>query len=139
MNRVIQGNLLKRAAVFLLLQPLIITLAPAVRFRTWNVDYRWTAWIALLLWGLFIWRAHLSIAKNFPDVDPYLFPAAALLSGWGMLTVWRLQQNFGARQVIWLGISIVVLLHALRLPATLEFLRKYKYLLLSAGLLLTAL
>ncbi len=139
MNRVIQGNLLKLAAVFLFLQTLIITLAPAVRFRTWNVDYRWSQWAALLVWGLFTLRAHQAIVKHFPDIDPYLFPAAAFLSGWGLLTVWRLEPAFGARQAIWLGVSIVVLLFGLRLPATLEFLRKYKYLLLSGSLLLTAL
>ncbi len=139
MNRVIQGNLLKLAAAFLFLQTLIITLAPAVRLRTWNVDYRWSQWAALLVWGLFILRAHRSIVKQFPDADPYLFSAAAFLSGWGILTVWRLEPGFGARQVIWLGISVVVLLLGLRLPVTLEFLRKYKYLLLSGGLLLTAL
>jgi cell division protein FtsW (lipid II flippase) len=138
MNRVIQGNLLRLAAIFLFLQTVIITLAPAVRLRSWDVDYRWSHWVALLVWGLFILRAHQSISKHFPDIDPYLFPAAAFLSGWGMLTVWRLDEDFGARQALWLGISIVVLLLGLRLPATLEFLRKYKYLLLSGGLLLTA-
>ncbi|MGE5776494.1 MAG: FtsW/RodA/SpoVE family cell cycle protein, partial [Chloroflexota bacterium] len=139
MNRVIQGNLLKLAGVFLFLQTLIITLSPAVRLRTWDVEYRWSQWVALLLWGLFILRAHQTIARHFPDIDPYLFPAAAILSGWGVLTVWRLNPGFGARQIIWLGISIIVLMLGLRLSATLEFLRKYKYLLLSGGLLLTAL
>lgn len=139
MNRVIQGNLLKLAAVFLFLQTLLITLAPAVRLRTWNVDYRLSQWVALLLWGLLVLRAQKAIARKFPDIDPYLFPAAALLSGWGMLTVWRLEPGFGARQALWLGISVVVLMHGLSLPATLESLRKYKYLLLSGGLLLTAL
>ena len=41
MNRVTQANLLKLAAVFLFLQALIITLAPAVRGRTRDVDFRW--------------------------------------------------------------------------------------------------
>jgi cell division protein FtsW (lipid II flippase) len=139
MNRVIQGNLLKLAGVYLFLQTLIITLAPAVRLRSWDVDYRWSQWAALVVWGIFVLRAHQSLAKHFPDADPYLFSAAAFLSGWGILTVWRLESGFGARQVIWLGISIVVLILGMRLPSTLEFLRKYKYLLLTGGLLLTAL
>ena len=146
MNRVIQGNLLKLAALFLFFQTLIMTLAPAVRLRTWDVDYRWTQWLALLVWGVFVLRAHKSISTRLPDADPYLFPAAAFLSGWGLLTVWRLDpvdpnlgQVFGPRQALWLGISITVLLVGLGLPTTLEFLRKYKYMLLSGGLLLTAL
>ena len=52
MNRVTQSNLLKLAAVFLFLQALIITLAPAVRARSLEVDYRWSQWIAYFVWGL---------------------------------------------------------------------------------------
>jgi cell division protein FtsW (lipid II flippase) len=62
------------------------------------------------------------------------------------LTVWRLDavdanlgQVFGPRQALWLGVSIVVLVVGLGLPTMLDFIRKYKYLLLSGGLLLTAL
>ncbi|HLO27789.1 MAG TPA: FtsW/RodA/SpoVE family cell cycle protein [Anaerolineales bacterium] len=139
MNRVIQGNLLKLAAVFLFLQTLIITLAPAVRLRTWDVNYRWSQWLAFLLWGVFVLRTHQSMLKRLPDADPFLFPVTAFLSGWGLLTVWRLDPGFGARQALWLGFSMVALFLGLRLPTTLEFIRKYKYLLLSAGLLLTAL
>jgi len=146
MNRVIQSNLLKLAAVFLFFQTLIITLAPAVRLRTWDVDLRWSQWVALVVWALFVWRTHKSIVERLPDADPYLFPAIAFLSGWGLLTVWRLDPadpnlgpGFGPRQALWLGVSTVALLLGLRLPATLEFIRKYKYVLLSGGLLLTAL
>jgi cell division protein FtsW (lipid II flippase) len=139
MNRVTQSNLLKVAVVFLFLQTLIITLAPAVRARSLDVNYRWSQWMALLLWGLFILRAHQSVIRQLPDADPYLFPMTAFLSGWGLLTVWRLEPGFGARQALWLAVSIIVFLFGLRLPSTLEFLRKYKYILLSGGLLLTAL
>ena len=93
MNRVIQGRLLKLAGVFLFFHTLIITLAPAVRLRTWDVDFRWSQWVGLLLWVVFVLRAHQSIIQRLPDADPYLFPATALLSGWGMLTVWRLDPD----------------------------------------------
>lgn len=139
MNRITQGNLLKFAAAFLFLQALIITLAPAVRARSLEVDYRWSHWIAFFVWGLFVLRAHQSIVKQLPDSDPYLFPMTAFLSGWGLLTVWRLDPSFGARQALWLVVSIFVFLFGLGLPSTLDFLRKYKYVLLSGGLLLTAL
>lgn len=138
MSRVIQGNLLKLAAVFLFFQTLIITLAPAVRLRTWDVDYRWSQWVAFILWVLFVLRLHQAISRELPDADPYLFPATVFLSGWGMLTVWRLDSGFGARQALWLGVSMVTLLLGLRLPSTLDFIRKYKYLLLTGGLVLTA-
>lgn len=139
MNRITQSNLLKVAACFLVLQTLIITLAPAVRARTWDTDLRWSHWMALVLWVVIAIRGHDYITRYLPDADPYLFPIAALLSGWGLLTVWRLDSEFGLRQAIWLGISAFVLLYGLRLPTTLTFLRKYKYILLLSGLTLTGL
>ena len=139
MNRITQGNLLRLAAVFLFLQALIMTLAPAVRARSLDVEYRWSHWIGFLVWGLFVVRAHRSIIRQLPDSDPYLFPMTAFLSGWGLLTVWRLDPSFGARQALWFVVSVLVFLFGLGLPSTLDFLRKYKYLLLSSGLLLTAL
>jgi cell division protein FtsW (lipid II flippase) len=139
MNRVVQGNLLKIAAGFLILQTLIITLSPGVRARTWNVDYRWSQWVALIVWAVVIYRSHQSIVRYLPDADPYLFPVAAFLSGWGLLTVWRLDSGFGARQALWLGISALIFMAGHHLPTTLAFLRKYKYLLLTGGLILTSL
>ncbi len=138
MNRVTQGNLLKIAAAFLLLQSLIITLAPGVRARTWDADFRWSHWLAFLIWCVAVYRIHQSIVLQLSDADPYLFPVAALLSGWGLLTVWRLDAGFGARQALWFGVSTLVLISGLRLPTTLNFLRKYKYVLLTGGLILTA-
>lgn len=139
MNRVTQSDLLKIAAVFLILQTLIMTLSPGVRVRSWEADYRLSQWVALAVWGVFTWFTHRAILKHLPDADPYLFPTATLLSGWGLLTVWRLDSIFGWRQAIWLGISMLVLYFGTRLPTTLNFLRKYKYLLLSVGLILTSL
>ena len=139
MNRVTQGNLLRLAAACLFLQALIMTLAPAVRARTWDADYGLSHWIAFLIWALFVLRAHQSIVRQLPDSDPYLFPMTAFLSGWGLLTVWRLDASFGTRQALWLVVSLLVFMFGLGLPSTLDFLRKYKYILLSSGLLLTAL
>src|ERR671930_2391637 len=110
MNRVIQSSLLKLSVVFLILQTIIITLAPAVRARSLDVQYRWSQWIALFLWGLFVLRAHHSILRQLPDADPFLFPMTAFLSGWGLLTVWRLEPSFGARQALWLAVSLLVFL-----------------------------
>lgn len=83
--------------------------------------------------------AHLATAKQLQERDPYLLPAAGLLSGWGLLTIWRLDETFGLRQTIWLAVSITVFIAALYLPKNLAFLRRYKYVLLSGGLIITAL
>jgi hypothetical protein len=72
MNRLTQSRLLKMAAGFLVLQTLLITLSPAVRERSLEVEFRWSQWVALILWGLFMVRAHRSITRRLPDADPYI-------------------------------------------------------------------
>ncbi len=134
-----QSLLLRWAAFFLLIQATILTLSPAVRERTWNVDYRFSHWAGLLAWAILIALAHRATVKHLPERDPYLLPAAALLSGWGLLTIWRLDEEFGIRQSIWLGVSIFIFILALCVQKKIFFLlRRYKYILLGGGLLITA-
>jgi len=139
MNDRIQSRLLQWSALFLFIQALILTLSPAVRERAWDVDYKLSHWAGFLGWLVLALLTHRVIVKNLPERDPYLFPAAMLLSGWGILTIWRLDEAFGIRQVIWLAISLLLFMLALRLQPSLSFLRRYKYLILSGGLLITAL
>jgi len=110
-----------------------------VRERTWDVDYRLSHWIGFIVWGLVITIAHRAANKHLPEHDPYILPAAALLSGWGLLTIWRLDETFGLRQTIWLAISVLVFNVALYRQQNLKLLRRYKYVLLSGGLFITAL
>jgi len=138
MNRNIQGSLLKTAGGFLILQTIIITLSPTVLERTWNANILWSHWFAVFAWGGFVLFSHSEFKKYLPDADPYLFPVATLLSGWGLLTIWRLEPDFGARQLLWFVISISVFNAGLRLHS-LKFLQRYKYLLLVCGFCLTAL
>jgi len=139
MNKLLQGRLLVLAAGFLFLQALSITISPAVWERTANVTYLWSHWLAFVSWAFFTYLAHISITKYLPDTDPYLFPIAAFISGWGILTIWRLDAAIaGPHQAVWFAISVVILIFGLRLT-TLDVLRRYKYVLLSGGLLLTAL
>lgn len=127
------------AAVFLSLYSLTLTLAPAARARSWEADYNWGYWIAFFIWAISFFVAHHQTKHRLPQRDPYLVPFAALLTGWGMLTVWRIFPSFGVRQSLWLLGVIFVFLLGLRLPSQLAFLRSYKYLWLTGGLILTAL
>jgi len=139
MNRIIQGNLLRIAATFLILQSAILTLSPAVRVRSLDADLLWSQWVAVVMWGILVFLVHHGILRRLPDADPFLFPAAALLSGWGLLAIWRLDPSLGIRQALWLDISLIGFLFGLRISTTLEFLRRYKYVLLTGGFLLVAL
>ena len=135
----IQGRLLSLAGVFLFLFSITLTLAPAVRSHSWQVDYVWQHWIGYIAWLAAIIFLHLQTTQRLPYRDPYLLPATALLSGWGLLTIFRLAPNFGYRQSAWLLVAVAVVATGLRLPRDLGYLRRYKYLWLTGGLLLTAL
>jgi cell division protein FtsW (lipid II flippase) len=135
----LQRRLTSFSVAFLLLFSVILTLSPAVRERTWHTDLRWDHWIGFAAWlGLFLLVQRLT-SRHVPDSDALLLPAAFLLSGWGLLTVWRLDPYFGARQAIWLTASALGFFFLLRFPADLTLLRRYKYLALTGGILLTAL
>src|SRR5690242_3150469 len=106
MTDLTQSRLLRWAAAFLLIYSIILTLSPAVRERSWDVDYRLSHWIAYVAWLGLVFFGQDTLKKFLPDADPYIFPSAALLSGWGLLTIWRLDESFGFRQLTSLIISM---------------------------------
>jgi cell division protein FtsW (lipid II flippase) len=134
-----ESRLLILAAVFLFLYAAILSLSPAVRENSWLVTYRFSQWAGFLVWSGAVVIAYRAISYKIPDHDPYLLPLASFLAGWGLLTIWRLDPGFGLRQAIWLAVSIAAVIAILYLPPDLGFLRGYKYILLSAGLILTGL
>lgn len=134
-----QHRLLRWAELFLFLYSIILTLSPAVRERSMDVNFRWSHWVAFIVWILLVELVDRVTLRQIPDRDPYLWPTAALLSGWGLLSIWRLDEAFGLRQMVWLVTSILAFLFGLRLSSDLQLLRRYKYVLLSGGLFLTAL
>ena len=131
--------LLGLAALFVLLYAIALSLSPAVRMRSWQGDYRLWHWLGVLIWAAGIATAHHQANRRLPERDPYLLPLAAILSGWGVLTIWRLVPSVGLRQSLWLMVSLAIFTLGLRLPRDLDFLRRYKYVWLMGGLLLTAL
>lgn len=134
-----ERRLLALAVGFLFLYSVILSLAPAVREQTWAVSFRLSHWPGFAVWAAGLFGAHMLIRRELPERDPYLLPLAGLLSGWGLLTVWRLEPGLGARQAVWLLVSLAAFVAIPHYSPDLRFLRRYKYLLLGAGLLLTAL
>ncbi|MFO3796820.1 MAG: FtsW/RodA/SpoVE family cell cycle protein, partial [Anaerolineales bacterium] len=139
MTLLLQRRLLFWATLFLLFYALSLTLSPAVRERSWAVHYRLAHWGGLLVWGAgFAWL-HFLTARYFGEHDPYLLPLLALFSGWGLLTIFRLNVTLGWRQTLWLAVGIIACTLALLRPKFILALQRYKYFWLSSGLLLTAL
>ncbi len=73
---------------------------------------------------------------SLPEHDPYIIPIVGLLTGWGLLVIWRLTSNFGLRQTIWLLICTAILVFFLKLPNLLHLLRRFKYIWLTTGIVL---
>ncbi len=135
----LQSRLLITAAVFLFLYATVLTLSPAARERTWDTAYRWTHWLGYASWCFSIGMIHWQVRRKAPESDPYLLPVAALLSGWGLLTIWRLLPDFGLRQAVWMILCALLVFLGLRKPGLLRALRRYKYVWLVSGLLLMSL
>jgi cell division protein FtsW (lipid II flippase) len=139
----IERRLLILAGIFLGLYSLAISLSNAVRLRSWQVEYHWFHWLGFLIWVGIIWLAHRQLSNKLPGRDPFIFPVAALLTGWGCLTIWRLSTSLGLRQSAWMLVAGMVLFLALRFDSSLPgnrlltYLREFKYIWLTSGLLLT--
>jgi cell division protein FtsW (lipid II flippase) len=76
------------------------------------------------------------LAKRLPNRDPLLFPIVMFFSGWGLILIDRLAPIFADRQTVWLLVSVAALLLTASLPQLLQWLRRFRYLLLIMGLVL---
>ena len=71
--------------------------------------------------------------------DVILFPSVMILCGWGIVTIWRLQGVYALRQAFWVCIGTGVMLVTVRWFHWIIALRKYPYVALLFGALLTSL
>ncbi len=127
------------AGLFLFILSITLTLAPAARARSFDIGLRWGHWAGFAAWLACAWMAQRITSRRIPDSDPFILPTAMLMAGWGLLSIWRLTNTFGLRQMAWLLAVVIFLLIGLKAPPNLGFLRRYKYLWLSGGILITAL
>jgi cell division protein FtsW (lipid II flippase) len=80
--------------------------------------------------------AHLFIRARLPDADPYLFPLAALLVAFGLVMIYRIDEELALDQAIVFGVALILFC------ATIVFLRdhrsleRYRYVIAAAGIVL---
>ncbi|MFQ5942822.1 MAG: FtsW/RodA/SpoVE family cell cycle protein [Anaerolineales bacterium] len=129
-----EARLLWIAFAFLALAGLSIALAARLESLT-SIQHM----LVLPVWATAAWLIHRTANRFHPLRDPYLLPIVMLLAGWGLLIVWRLSPGLGARQTLWLLLGTAAMVLILRGPLGLDWLRRYRYLWLSGGILLTAL
>jgi cell division protein FtsW (lipid II flippase) len=132
------------AGAFMATYSLALSLANAARLRSWQVDYRLSHWLGFAVWLGMVLLVHIQLSRRLPERDPFLFPVTALLTGWGILTIWRLSNGLGLRQTAWLLLIGIVFMLAVRFDSNppvgriLAYLRRFKYVWLTSGLVLTA-
>ena len=139
----LQRRLLVLATLFMLVYASALSLSPAVRARSpiqALTELRWMHWIGVGAWLAFAWLLESWLNRRLPKHDPYLLPLTSLLLGWGLMTIYRLWPEAGLRQSAWLlGGGVLIGLGVARLAPDLSSLRRYKYVWLSSGLVLTGL
>jgi len=82
--------------------------------------------------------AHVVLTRYAPHRDPLLLPTAAMLTTWGLLVLARLAPGFLSRQVLWLFVSTIAMLGVVTLSKSLDWLYRFRYTWLFAGLGLLA-
>ncbi len=93
-------------------------------------------WIPLLVWiGCAVVGERL-LAFRLPRRDPLFFPLALFLAGWGLLIVDRLTPAMADRQSLWLILGTGVMIAIVWVRPLLHWLRRYRYTLLLASLIL---
>ncbi|MFP3852874.1 MAG: FtsW/RodA/SpoVE family cell cycle protein [Anaerolineales bacterium] len=135
-----EAILLGLAFLFLAGTSFALGMADSVQFGSWQAGQgSWQHLILLPVWIMGAILSHHQAKIHLPSRDPLLLPVGMLLAGWGGLTVWRLLPDFGMRQTGWIVVGIVVMVLIFRQETKLAWLKRYRYLWLAAGLLLTAL
>jgi len=119
--------LLTLAAAFMLVNFVALMLLRTTTLADW---LHFAAWMGCATGG------HWMLNRFIPRRDPLLFPLAMFFSGWGLVLIERLEPFFADRQTVWLVISTLALLAVTSMPQILRWLRSYRYLLLTVGLLL---
>jgi len=134
-----ETNLLLLAGLFMVAAVAALALIPSARAGAWLPFGGADPLIILATWLVCVLVATWLVRRRLPTHDPYLLPVVYLLSGFGLVLIWRLTPTFGLRQTAWLGVATAALLGLVLLPGDLRWLRRFRYTWLAAGLILTAL
>ncbi|MDY6872708.1 MAG: FtsW/RodA/SpoVE family cell cycle protein [Chloroflexota bacterium] len=134
-----QSRLMIAVGLMVIALAAMLTIAPAVRYHGGSERYQFRHWLGVLGWFLSFTLLHWQSVRVLPRRDPFLLPIIGALTGLGLMMIWRLYPNLGLRQTVWLILGSGVMLLGMQFPAFLRQLRRYKYIWLVIGVLLTAL
>ncbi|MDP9401272.1 MAG: FtsW/RodA/SpoVE family cell cycle protein [Actinomycetota bacterium] len=92
--------------------------------------------IGAVFFGLCV-AVHLVLRLTLRDADPYLFPLVALLACFGLVVIYRLDEELAREQAQWFVVGLVVFAATIvALRRDVRVLERYRYVIASAGILL---
>ena len=79
---------------------------------------------------------HIFLRIRLPNADPYLFPLMALLTAFGLVMVYRIDESLARDQANWFVLGLVLFALTIQLLRDYEVLERYRYTIAAASLLL---
>jgi cell division protein FtsW (lipid II flippase) len=79
---------------------------------------------------------HVYLRIRLPNADPYLFPLVALLTAFGLVMIYRIDDALARDQANWFVLGLVLFALTIQFLRDYEVLERYRYTIAGAGLLL---
>ena len=79
---------------------------------------------------------HVFLRVRLPDADPYLFPLVALLTAFGLVMIYRIDDALARDQANWFVLGLVLFALTIQFLRDYEVLERYRYTIAVVGLLL---
>src|SRR3954447_21280351 len=95
--------------------------------------------VSLIYGGIFLglcFAGHLVIRFTLPHADPYLFPLVAVLACFGLVVVYRINEDLAREQAQWFVIGLVLFVVTIVTLQDFRVMERYRYTIALAGLTL---
>ncbi|HVS99867.1 MAG TPA: FtsW/RodA/SpoVE family cell cycle protein [Solirubrobacterales bacterium] len=79
---------------------------------------------------------HIYLRIRLPHADPYLFPLMALLTAFGLVMIYRIDEGLARDQANWFVFGLVLFALTIQFLRDYEVLERYRYVIATVGLLL---
>jgi len=79
---------------------------------------------------------HLFIRARLPNADPYLFPLAALLAAFGLVMIYRIDEELARQQAQWFVFGLLLFCAAIVFLRDYRVLERYRYTIAAGGIVL---
>jgi len=117
---------------------LTLSLANTVGYKLSSSGILWSHWIGLIGWALPTFIGYKLLTSKSNTYAKFLFPVASLLSGIGILTIWRVNSDLGFRQTLIYAFTVLILSGILHKFDILKLIRKWIFWVLLFAIFLLA-